>query len=474
LIAPAACFSCSDWLTVHSKSINLQEDLYANYNGYRTTLNGIYVMLGDTTLYGGNLMFGYTSFVGHSYQSASGSAAMAYNYIMQGEYGPIHPVFGYEMGMGLLPQSKRIWTSAYKTIAYCNDLIAHAHEKDTSFFPRGKEEKEMIIGEALAARALLHLDLVRLFAPTPLLDDGTPRIPYVSKFPDYYPTALPTMQVLDSIVADLTAAAAYLAYNDTVVNPMTAPDHFSDDGAALFFSRRGYRLNYVAVTGLLARAYLYKGDKANALRCANEAIKFSAWFPFTPVSAAAEALDTRPRKLPHDVLFAAYSTTLFQYWSAMGPALKNAGTGTGQLFENDGDDVRYLYLTSGTTSLKWASYSEASVSAASWNWRTLAPVIRASEMYYIAAECMAGSDLAGATSRLHAVRVARGTSRALNPASLEDFMDELALEYCREFIAEAQALFFFKRLNRPIYNGAATPISMGLVIPIPQGEYEYY
>jgi hypothetical protein len=470
LAAGILCPACGDWLAVHPETEIAGDDLYSSPDGFRTTISGMYTLIGDTTLYGGNLMFGYTSLMGHNYSAANGANADDYTYIMEGTYDA-----GIERSTGFLPQRTRIWANAYKTLATCNDLIARTRASKPSLFTRGEVERDVILGEALAARGLLHLDLVRLFAPAPVTGDATPVVPYVSRFPEYNAVPLPATRVLDSVIVDLTTAARLLARNDTVERPMYK-DHFNDDvaddGSGIFFTQRGFRLNYVAVTGLLARAYLYKGDKTNALRCALEALKFKVWFPFTLRTSLSNPY-TMSRRLANDVLFGGYCDDTFEFYNRMLPALKNARSLSGQLFANDVNDYRYLYLTEGPVSVKWKPYTRSESDLAQWRLRMMTPVIRMSEMYYIAAECMAEINLAGATALVQEVRVGRGAVRVVAPVTLEEFMNELELEYCREFLAEGQTVFFFKRLGRPIFNGNEGPVTMNLVVPVPGGEYVY-
>ena len=61
--------SCSDWLDVDAESRVTQEDLFQDYNGYRTALNGIYRLLGSPELYGKELTWGMASVLGYNYIS---------------------------------------------------------------------------------------------------------------------------------------------------------------------------------------------------------------------------------------------------------------------------------------------------------------------------------------------------------------------------------------------------------------------
>lgn len=75
--------------------------------------------------------------------------------------------------------------------------------------------------------------------------------------------------VLDKIIADLKEASKLLE-NDPIKTGSTTTD---------FIGTRKWHLNYYAVRALMARVYMYKNDKENALACAKEVID-SEKFPW--------------------------------------------------------------------------------------------------------------------------------------------------------------------------------------------------
>ena len=98
-----------------------------------------------------------------------------------------------------------------------------------------------------------------------------------------------------------------------------------------------------------------------------------------------------------------------------------------------------------------------------------------SEVYYTMCECLAETDLAQAKSILGTVRLARGVNQPLaDELGKDEFLEILYIEMTREFMSEGQTFFLYKRLNRPIYNGAK-PLDMTgrYVLPIPHSEDAY-
>ena len=109
----------------------------------------------------------------------------------------------------------------------------------------------------------------------------------------------------------------------------------------------------------------------------------------------------------------------------------------------------------------------------------IVPVIRASEMYYIAAECAnKKNDINAGASLLNKVRAARGLN-ALNAAGItttDSLSTEIMREYQKEFIQEGQTFFYYKRLNKDLklVSGTTAAIPADVyVFPIPDKEKEY-
>lgn len=64
-------------------------------------------------------------------------------------------------------------------------------------------ERKMIMGEAYACRALIHFELLRLFAPALVNDDGRTYIPYVESYPVLSASKLGVKPYLEKVIADL-------------------------------------------------------------------------------------------------------------------------------------------------------------------------------------------------------------------------------------------------------------------------------
>ena len=469
--------SCSDWFEVQPENEIAKEDLFASYDGYRTALNGIYRNLSDASLYGNNLSFGFISLLGQNYDVPA--------YILP--YDVSGNIVNYEYDNANVKSiTQAVWEKAFNTVANCNLLIQNAEQREANFFDEGENERNVIIGEAKGLRAFVHFDLLRLFAPAPVTGDDASYIPYVSSYLTSHPVHLPTSVVLDSIINDLQEAQRLLADNDTLVNvKMMQSVNYRFEGnynGGGVFAYRGTRMNYVAVNALLARVYLYKGDKATAYKYAREAYRFYSekkWYSFTSESNLSNTnVEYRRCKLYEDILLAFYNTNIYDiyeswltthfYWATNHLPIKNRT----DLFEGDETDFRYRYmLHSGGYSLKWVRVSDANALWYITDQYPLLPVIRMSEVFYIMCEYLADNNLMEAITLLNTLRIARGASQLSMSLTKDEFLTCLYNDATREFIAEGQTFYLYKRLNKSMYNGAY-PIEMTgkYVVPLPDSE----
>ena len=138
-------FGCNGWLNVTPQSEVDEEDLFADGEGYRNSLNGVYSRISESDMYAQQLTWGFMDVL-----------AQYYNFDKMNQYGAYPKAYkgDYDNSEG-----------AYKSIANCNNLIQNIDKADVTKFLGREGEKNMLKGEALALRAFLHFDLLRLFAP---------------------------------------------------------------------------------------------------------------------------------------------------------------------------------------------------------------------------------------------------------------------------------------------------------------------
>lgn len=145
----AGMSSCQDWFDVSPKADVKAEDMFEAESGFRDILTGVYGLMIHENLYGRQLTFGYTDVL-----------AQYYNQITTQEHEYIKTVdFKYNEPVDKAVIEK-IWSTQYKAIANLNTLLAYIDKKQEVF--SSDAIYRIYKGEALALRAFLHFDLLRL------------------------------------------------------------------------------------------------------------------------------------------------------------------------------------------------------------------------------------------------------------------------------------------------------------------------
>lgn len=141
-------------------------------------------------------------------------------------------------------------TLGFFQTGYTINRRANAILENIEKFPAGAF-KDNAKGEALALRAMVYLDMVRVYSKT--FENATTTDSTLSYVTTSDAKILPTKEAVkgfyNKVIADLTTALPLIA---------------TSNGTG--------RLNKAAVAGLLSRAYLYTGDMANCITASNAAL----------------------------------------------------------------------------------------------------------------------------------------------------------------------------------------------------------
>ena len=461
-LALLALSACSDWLDVSPKEEVKVDENNEHESGFREALAGCYMLLKSTSLYGRELTYGMADVLaqqwGYLPSTDNHYDLLSYDYTSTNSEELI----------------KNVWSEAYNVVANANVLIGHVDEAPEAIFTA--TNRSVIRGEAYALRAMMHFDLLRLFAPAPVVGADRRGIPYVTSY-GKDTTAFSTVAVcLERILSDLATAASELKA-DLVYEQRgeTAVDEN-------YLQNRGYKLNYYAVRLLQARVHLYKGDFAAALEAAREVIgqHYFTWTPSYEITTSDE--NTRNRVFTEELLFGVYAADLAErYDEDFTRVFVKGDYYWGNLFETSktgySGDYRYAYLTSSSAD-GYSRYSsklrQATGGSLASDFGNTLPLLRLSEAYYIAAETAfeQSGKVSDGVGYLNTVRTRRNIMEEL-PATLtaDEFREEIRKEYAKEFIAEGQLFFYYKRLNEPSipgFYGAFTADSY--VVPIPSEE----
>lgn len=434
--------SSCNWLDVAPSNEVNEDDL-----DLRNALNGIYIKLSETALYGSNLSYGFIEVLGHQYLPEYMETTSAFYKASEFKYDDAD----------VKSVISNLWTNGYNGIASCNHLIQMVSGADPADFLELEMEKNLIHGEALALRALFHFDILRMFAPSMEVDDGKAYIPYVDAYPVISTTYYSSAEILKKIEGDLLKARELVAMCDIQEHPkwmetgyrMFARGIDSELPKDVFFAYRGYRMNYYAITALLARVYMWEKEYKKARDMAMEVIDANLddtkFFGFVdPTGLKNDMKDSK------SILFTLSRITLEEEYKPYTD--KNSKTrfwfNKNAIFEGSSEDKRASDALVALTGDM--NYSKKYLLVEGTDDYDMIPVLRLSEMYYIVGEYAARTgDFKTAKEALEYVCSARGMiSKIFNFVSLDNFLDELVKEVRKELLGEGQLYFLYKRLNR--------------------------
>ena len=464
--------SCDSWLEVKPYDQIAEGELQKSEEGYQKMLNGIYIDLNSDALYGQTLSVEMIEVMGGAYTIGTDNSVWG-NYKDLSSY-----QYNTEYWRNRLDQT---WNKAYALILNCNKIL-ETIDGNKNLFTDGSYY--IIKGEALALRAMLHFDMLRLFGPVYSKDSDKKAIPYYTKQTNSPEPILTAQEVMEKITADYEDALNYLA-NDPVKTEGTMMSS-TEDGSSNFLRYRALRLNYYAVEALMARAYLYMGNKTEAFKYATDVIKTADQniFPFVDKNLVIGSPADPDRIFSSEVLFALTNTSrgtihknffdpsrlpnyVFRMDDSMMSNLVYGGAATTGGYQ---DDYRYRACWMATGSNRYFyKYSDMVANGSIQN--TMIPMVKLGEMFLIAAESQSG-DLKAGVQYVNALRRNRGVASltTLTP-------DLLKYEYIRELYGEGQLFYLYKRLNSDIITSATSsknPKASDLifVVPLPDTETE--
>ena len=443
-----------------------EEQLFETESGFMQALNGVYVEMNQSSLYGGELLFNAVEILAQRYQFSSAGEQADYYQLEQFNY---TSDYAEEV-------AENIWKEAYALILNVNKILSNADEKKELF---SGEHYNWITGEAYALRAFLHFDLLRLFGPVYLTNKNDRSICYNTEYALSASDLLPATEIVELVLKDLHEAEQRLA-NDPVIKqgPLTTE---AETDAENYWRFRNMRLNYYAVKALQARVYLYAGENEKACEAARIVTGIQeAYFPFTDYTSVVGNSKTPDRVFSSELLFALQNSQRNNIFiSYFSPEL-----GDFQIFKTSNEYLNKIFDALSARDMRYAPlwldavnydfkcfYKYASVENTEF-YNYLIPLIRISEMYYILAEASTNEE--EALSSINKVLETRGLDRL---TSYEQIPDKLLNEYQKEFWGEGQLFFYYKRLNMPsIPSALGNDVVMDALkyqMPLPQVETDF-
>ena len=450
--------SCENFLDITPDGQVKRDELLSTPEGVEDALYGVYAKMRGGSLYGQELYFGTLEVLSQTlwcYGNTTVDALGKYQY----QNTQVKQIFA------------SVWTDMYNNLSNVNSvlnapLVANAASQPLCIYK----------GEALALRAFMHFDLVRLFAPQITVDPAAEGIPYATDFSLKTPPFESLKDNYQHILADLVEAEQLLK-----------DEHLYSDKSA-FMLNREIHLNIHAVRALMARVYLTMGNKAKALEYAERVIAESG----RSIKSKTEVLGDLAGVLSQrECLFGIYYAG---FYSLVNPKLQQTISYSSLDLRGDfmttyeqgvsGLDFRTTaYFTGieqgGQTKYRLSKFTDIyelqnNASARPTHLVQGINMIRLPEMYYIAAECLLDTDPAKAMDYYNKVVTNRGIDALTNPADLTQEL--INTERYKEMIGEGQTYFNLKRQNLSIksHDGQTTysPDAGIYLIPVPDAEKE--
>ena len=480
--------SCNSWLDVTPQGQMEATDMLSSEKGYNSALGGVYYTLSSSSMYGKELSYGMMDLLAQ-YWDISNNTSHSYYKLSQYDYKDANAISKFNA----------IWKGFYSAISQCN-LIISSIEKNRSSI----KYSELIEGEAYGLRAFAHMELFRMFGPVikSEADLDKPAIAYRTELNTEAQKFESGREILAKVNTDLTKALELMKDDPIKTIGRKGDLNTSRLDYNEVVNRRGSRMNYYGVLGLLARleqlrlnqdqAYIY------AKRVIDEVEETKAITLIDKTNIESTVDSWKDLNYSCEMLFSLYTNNLYEMTTAVfymdgesGDSRTSFGITTnlyttflneiyGRTPDGAGTDNRLRYwfkLREGGEYyeiLKLKKAPEAQGLSAAYDPEV--PIMRLPEIYYIACEAQIGKDNDLALSYLNAVRETRNLVKLEGSLSAEELREYLMRDERKEFIGEGCMFLFYKRLFASIYvkqGVVIAPLDANFVFPIPDAEYEY-
>lgn len=449
--------SCS-FLDIDTPGIVNNGKMFGNEQGFIDAMDGVYASMAAEGLYGKELSFGFIDEIAQLYFNDYGEGETTLTKSIDLKY----------KDEDVRERIDEIWGDAYNVISSANSIIDNVSGHSYPGLPH-------IEGEARAVRAMVHFDILRLFAPG-MEKAESEAIPYVDHFSITPFRRLAVKDVYDRITDDLERSYKLLSESPEISGRTPSNVY----------------MNKYAVAALLARVHNWAGNHGEAAKYAEAALEGD--FQFTRDEQVKSLF--KGYLANRECIFGLHAPNMYLdvrsnlYPTRLTESMLMVRDNYQKLFEvptftSTNNDYRYQACFSKRT---WTKSVTLCVKLYDKNYdedqivptgRIPGPnLIRIPEMYYILAEsAYASANMEKALEYLNTVVTARG----LRPLSLEDidteakFRRKLVGEYIKEYWGEGQIFFTYKRFNMDmdgVNSKHFTASDDVYVLPLPESEYE--
>ena len=230
--------SCS-FLDIDTPGIVNNGKMFGNEQGFIDAMDGVYASMAAEGLYGKELSFGFIDEIAQLYFNDYGEGETTLTKSIDLKY----------RDEDVRERIDGIWGDAYNVISSANSIIDNVSGHSYPGLPH-------IEGEARAVRAMVHFDILRLFAPGMEKPDAE-AIPYADHFSITPFRRLSVKGVYDRITDDLERSYKLLSESPEISGRTPSNVY----------------MNKYAVAALLARVHNWAGNHGEAAKYAKAALE---------------------------------------------------------------------------------------------------------------------------------------------------------------------------------------------------------
>ncbi|WP_418233187.1 RagB/SusD family nutrient uptake outer membrane protein [Butyricimonas virosa] len=474
--------SCEKWLDVNPKSEIKADKLFDTEAGFKDALTGLYINMTSKDVYGANLSWQAIEFMAGQYDGGNSS------YIELQKYNFEHNTSKYFINA--------VWAKEYNIISETNLLLESLEKKGNILNPT---LYNVIKGEALAIRAMCHFDLIRLFAKGNLTDRqeilAEPCIPYVTEYSKEITDQQPYEATLQLLHQDINDALFCLKSDPLYTGTEERPEDYDNVTNDIFFKGTYYkgretRLSYPAVLLLNARVYLWEGNQEKALEYAKKLIESYEQYVAqgkkrwaTESSNVSSEGENRDYVFQGELLFALDVQKLEEYIENAYSEYVNGNRNNDRLIQS-GQFVEKLFTSLSTSDLRfrkqWQPAGDNFLTVKirkteGQQYSNYLPLMRISEAYLIAAECLKTSNKKQAVEYMNFLKTKRNIpTNAFLPENIstKDLQQEIIQDYRRELTQEGQLFFCYKRLGLQTFPSIQSDIMTDTQYKLPYPDIE--
>lgn len=392
---------------------------------------------------------------------------------------------------------KGIWSGLYNVIANVNALIEGLEIQKDNLDPMFYA---LTRAEGYGLRAFVYLDLVRLFTWGNLPERPEKLQEYAIPYAKVYDkTILPQSKledVLKYIHEDLEMALDLFEMYDPLGPKRDRPeDYIEVDKNDVYYGweARKFRMNMKAALAVRMRLNMWEGNYDAAYQDAKTLIDEYS-LSFTQGLSDRDA-NLRDLAFSSEMLFGVetyqrFENTVKKYFQTTDNEGNNQNTNAlclsneryKEVYETESvgaSDYRSMYWWESDTKnecqrfIRFWEYEDM-------KYKDLMPLIRSSEVYYTAAECLLlNGNKIDAIPYINAVRNGRNIPKEMDLSvnlPQEDIENELFKEWRKDFIGDGQMFYYYKRKGFTSIPNALASVSINdnvYVLPLPQDEIDF-